>query len=81
MAIDKTCKASQLVERLQKLIAQYGDLPVYAVDADTQWVLPIGLVFSREELIEKWPARFEIISEYYGRPEGDFDDEPTRSNP
>lgn len=73
MALDNTCTASQLVARLQALIAQHGDLPVYARDADTQWRLPIGLMFREEQPTQERPARFEITTEYHGRPRADFE--------
>lgn len=73
MTLDKTCVASQFVTRLQALIAQHGDLPVYARDADTQWRLPIGLMFREAQPADERPARFEITTEYFGRPRADFE--------
>ena len=73
MALDKTCSASQLVARLQELIAKHGDLPVYARDADTQWRLPIGLMFREAQPADERPARFEVCTDYHFRPRGDFE--------
>jgi hypothetical protein len=70
MALDKTCTASRLVARLQELMAEHGDLLVYARDADTQWRLPIGLVFRAAQPDEDRPERFEICTEYNGEPRG-----------
>ena len=72
-----TCTASQLVARLQKLIVKYGDLPVYALDLDTEWRLPIGLVFRKAQVVEQRPKRFEVTTDYYGRPRGDVAGEQT----
>jgi hypothetical protein len=80
MVIEKTCTASQMVERLQRLIEKYGDLSVYARDADTGWLLPVGLTFSDAQPVlfsDAQPylhriARFEVCTEYYGRPHADF---------
>ena len=69
---ERTCTASQLVARLQELIAQHGDLPVYARDADTRYRLPIGLEFRDEQPREGRPVRFEITTDYHDRPRGDF---------
>jgi hypothetical protein len=74
MALDRTCTASQLVARLQALIAEHGDLPVYARDADTHWRLPIGLMFRAEQPQEERPARFEITTDYNERPRSDFEE-------
>jgi len=72
MALDKTCTATQLVERLQDLIAKHGDMPVYARDADTGWRLPIGLMFRAADTDELRPDRFEICTYYHNRPRGDI---------
>lgn len=73
MTLDKTCTASQLVARLQSLIAMHGDLPVYARDADTRWRLPIGLMFREAQPDNDRQERFEITTDYHGRPRADFD--------
>ena len=70
--LQPTCKASRLVERLQELIEKHGDLPVYTDDADTSWRLPIGLVYKPANEAEEWCERFEVKSEYHGRPSGDL---------
>jgi hypothetical protein len=72
-SLTKTCTASQLVARLQELIARHGDLPVYARDADTRWRLPIGLMFREAQPEEERPARFEVCTDYHDRPRGDFE--------
>lgn len=71
--MERTCSASQLVARLQDLIAKHGDLPVYARDADTGFRLPIGLMFRGAQPDEERPARFEICTDYHERPRGDFE--------
>lgn len=71
--MDKTCSASQLIARLQNLIDQHGDLPVYARDADTKWRLPIGLMFRDAQPNDGRVARFEITTSYHYRPQSDFD--------
>lgn len=73
MTLDKTCTASQLVARLQSLIAMHGDLPVYARDADTRWRLPIGLMFREAQPEDDRQARFEITTDYHERPRADFE--------
>lgn len=70
--LGKTCTASQLVARLQALIAQHGDLMVYARDADTEWRLPIGLMFREAQEKFARPARFEITTDYYRLPRAHF---------
>ena len=72
MTLAKTCTASQLVARLQSLIAMHGDLPVYARDTDTRWRLPIGLMHKPANEAEEWPERLEIKTNYHGRPDGDL---------
>mgnify|MGYP000902554601 CR=1 FL=1 len=72
MALEKTCTATQLIERLRQLVEQHGDIPVYADDADTGWRLPIGLVHKPADADEEWPERLEIKTDYHGRPKGDF---------
>lgn len=81
--LNRTCTASQLIERLKTLIAEHGDLHVYARDADTRYRLPIGLMFRAEQPEEDRPARFEITTDYHNRPRADFDQEtkPTAGNP
>lgn len=66
----KTCRASELINRLGELVDQYGDLPVYACDPDTLIRLPIGLMYRDSEPDEDRPARFEITSDYYDVPLG-----------
>jgi hypothetical protein len=74
MSLLPTFKASQLVSRLQELIEQHGDLPVYADDADTSWRLPIGILFKPVVPIEGWPDRFEIKTTYDNKqPKGAVD--------
>lgn len=72
MALEETCTATQLIERLRQLVEQHGDLPVYADDADTGWRLPIGVVHKISEDNGEWPERLEIKTDYHGRPTGDF---------
>jgi len=69
---EPTCKASQLVEKLQALIALHGDLPVYSHDPDTDRRLPIGLMQASADAEEELPERLEITSDYYSRPPGDL---------
>ena len=71
--LDRTCTASQLIERLQTLIKEHGDLPVYGRDVDTHWRLPIGLMFRIAQPKEERPARLEITMDYHNRPRADFD--------
>jgi len=72
MALKRTCTASQLMARLQQFVAEYGDLPVYADDADTGWILPIGLRYSPAHDWDEQPERFEITTSYSDRPDGDL---------
>jgi len=71
--LEQTCTASQLVERLQSLIVEHGDLPVYLRDPDTSWRLPVGLMFRAAQPGWPRPDRFEITGAYSGRPRGDFE--------
>lgn len=73
MTLAKTCTASQLVARLQSLIAMHGNLPVYARDADTRRRLPIGLMFREAQPEDDRQARFEITTDYHERPRADFE--------
>jgi len=68
--MDFNTKASMAVKALEKLIAEYGDLPICADDPDTSYRLPIGIVFKPADKIEGWPARFEIKTEYHYDPKG-----------
>lgn len=70
--MEQTCTATQLIDRLQQLVEQHGDLPVYADDADTGWRLPIGLTHKPAYAAEEWPERLEIKTDYNGRPKGDL---------
>jgi hypothetical protein len=72
MEIEPTGIATQLIEQLHKLVELHGDLPVYALDADTSWWLPIGLIHrpGREE--EGLPECLIITTDYCGRPKGDL---------
>ncbi len=71
-ASKRTGTAAQLIARLQELVREHGDLPVYADDPDTGWRLPIGVVHRPASEKEEWPERIEIKSEYDGRPKGDL---------
>lgn len=71
--LEKTVTLSDLIQRLQEYRDKYGDLPVYARDADTRWRLPIGVVYRTENKAEEWPERVEIRTDYHGRPKGDFE--------
>lgn len=68
----ETCLASQLVDRLQSVIAEHGDLPVFVHDADTDWLLPVGIVYADDD---KWRCvhpnpRLEITADYHSEPKG-----------
>jgi hypothetical protein len=62
------CLASQLVERLQALIKEHGDLPVFARDPDTRYRLPVGLEFRERDADGERPARFEVTTAYHDEP-------------
>ena len=70
MDFSKAPKASQLIEALQKLISEHGDLPVCAKDPDTSLRMAIGIVYRPENIIEQYPSRFEIRTSYDGDPKG-----------
>jgi hypothetical protein len=65
------CTASQLIARLQSLVAEHGDLPILARDADTQWRMPIGLIYRAADA--NYGERLEIRTDYYGAPRGYID--------
>lgn len=69
---ERTCSALQLIAELQRLVSEHGDLPVFVRDADTSYRLPLGLMFREAQPLEDRPKRFEICSEYFVRPRGDF---------
>lgn len=69
---EQTCTARQLVEALSLLIERHGDLPVYAIDRDTQWRLPIGLMFEQGNPGKGLPERLEITTSYSGPPRGEI---------
>ena len=70
MTYEKTCTANQLIAALQKLVEQYGDLPVYSLDPDTVDILPINLKYKTAIDRLELPERFEILSDYGYRPDG-----------
>ena len=65
-------KASNVIAALQALIEKHGDLPVCVNDADTQFRLAPGIIFSPAGIDygEEYPDRIEITSYYHGLPEG-----------
>ena len=65
-----TYRASEVVALLQKIIAEHGDLPVVTKDPDTGWRMEIGIVHKPANLVESWPARIEILTDYHCRPDG-----------
>jgi len=65
-----TYRASEVVALLQKLIAEHGDLPVVAKDADTGWRLEIGITHKPAKPVAEYPERIEIRTDYHSRPEG-----------
>lgn len=67
-----TCRASQLVARIQELIAEHGDLPVYVQDADTEWSLPVGVTVGVADNIGATHTGnvFHVTTEYHGVPAG-----------
>lgn len=72
--MERTFLASELITRLHLLINRYGDLPVIAFDPDTCWRLEIGVVYVPADTANEYPERFEIQTEYNGRPDGNVDD-------
>ena len=70
MDFSKAPKASKVIEILQKLISEHGDLPMCAKDPDTSWRTAIGIVYKSENIIEQYPSRFEIRTSYDGDPKG-----------
>ena len=72
--LEPTGKASQLIARLQALIAEHGDLPVYLDDPDTNWLMPIGCekFFGTEYYGRQDVQVICITSCYSGRPDGDL---------
>ena len=65
------CLASQLVNRLQSMIAEHGDLPIFVHDADTDWLLPVGIVYADDNEWASLPnPRIEIAASYYREPDG-----------
>ena len=66
----KTCTAQQLIDRLAVFISAHGNLPVYVLDADTGWLMEIGLIFQDEDPIEDQPEHFAITTSYHQSPEG-----------
>jgi hypothetical protein len=58
------------VAQLQSLIDAHGDLPVYVRDADTEWRLPVGLVYQSAAESDEGAEQFEIRTDYYGEPRG-----------
>lgn len=66
-------RASKVIEHLQKLIAEHGDLPVCVRDADTECIMALGVVFARvdwdQEHTLPWP-HFEVTSAYSRDPWG-----------
>ncbi|MCC6416270.1 MAG: hypothetical protein IT582_10215 [Opitutaceae bacterium] len=63
-------RASQVIARLNELIAKHGDLPVWADDADTGWRLPIGIVYRPVPKSVDQSPRFEIKTDYHADPDG-----------
>jgi hypothetical protein len=71
--MEATCSIKQLIEQLKELEAQFGNLPVYLKDPDTDWIMPIGLVYSETLGYQHRAISSEcllITSEYHGYPDG-----------
>lgn len=66
MDFNKAEKASHIIDALEKLIAEHGDLPLCADDPDTGLRLPVDIVHKKANLNEDWPERFEIKTDYCG---------------
>jgi hypothetical protein len=71
--MEATCSIRQLIEQLKELEVQLGNLPVYLKDPDTDWIMPIGLIYS--ETMEYQHKGITspcllITSEYYDYPDG-----------
>lgn len=62
-------KASKVIEAIQKLIDEHGDLPFCLEDADTGWMMPIGVYLTTDE----WPNNkcFAANAAYNDSPEGE----------
>lgn len=67
-AFTKCPKASKLIAALQTLIEKHGDLPICVLDADTEWLLEIGLQYKPEDPYTQ--SHIEITSDYHELPEG-----------
>jgi hypothetical protein len=63
-----TFLATELVARLQQLIREHGDLPVLVKDADTDWLLELGLFYAPADA--EGAACFLVGSSYHGEPHG-----------
>ena len=63
MKLYPTCNASQLVTELQRMIAEHGDKPVYISDADTGWLMCIGVQHVKAD--DDAPERLEIAGDYH----------------
>lgn len=57
-----TCTATQLIQRLQALVDAHGDGPIYVEDAETGWLLAVGVTGDREG--------FLLTSSYHQEPDG-----------
>ena len=57
-------KASEVIEEIQSLIDKHGDLPCALADLDTQWILPIEVMFSEENKDQDGRDMILITSSY-----------------
>jgi hypothetical protein len=63
-----TLRASELIELLQKAVAEHGDLRVWLRDPDTEWALGIKLDPEAIKLVRDYPELgpcMAIIASHY----------------
>lgn len=68
--MDNAPKASSVIKAIQSLIDEHGDLPFYLEDADTGWMMKIGVY----QTINEYPDGnkcFAANADYSGQPEGE----------
>ncbi len=62
----KPPSALEVIEAIQKLVDEHGNLPMVLIDPDTDWVMPIGI--NKKELDGR--QIIAINSCYYKDPDG-----------
>jgi hypothetical protein len=67
--LEKTCKASKLIEKLQSIVSNKGDIDVYLRDPDTDWLMALSVEYCEAD--DEGQERIEMIGGCSGRSDCD----------